>query len=270
MRSAAPLLLLAALAAPASGDTVHLVNGKKFEQVEAEEGDGEVRIRMPHGEIVLPERLVAGVERSRSVWRIFGERRQALATASAPAREWLELALWADRTGYPEGMREALLRAGAQEPALEGLAPLMARIGYIFDREEGTWLAEGDYMRRRGFRRWGDQWLPQDEFAGRVRAREAAQRRRREDAREERIARAIEALAVAQLSRAAEPEPEPEESRGPLVAVFSGGFFAHGPPLAGVPARVAAPPAVTYDDLVTRQPGSLFPVEPRRHLTSSE
>ena len=59
MRGTAALLILAACATPSFGDTVHLVNGNKFEQVVAHEAGGEVRIGLPHGEIVLPARVVA-------------------------------------------------------------------------------------------------------------------------------------------------------------------------------------------------------------------
>ncbi|MFQ5349005.1 MAG: hypothetical protein ACE5EG_01025 [Thermoanaerobaculia bacterium] len=271
MRSPAALLLLAALTTPVAADTVFLVNGNKFEQVVAEREPGAVRMRMPYGEIVLPERVVARVERSRSIWQVFAERQTELRDAAASAPEWLELALWADAAGYPEGMREALLGAAEIDPLLDGLAPLMRRIGYQLDREAGQWLTEGDYMRQRGYRRWGDRWLTRDEYAVRWRAREEAQKKRRAEAREERITRAIEALVVAELSRAAEPEPPPRPiaTHGPLVAVYPGAFFPFVAPAASVPA-VGGPEQATFEELAKRQPGSLFPVRPRRHLTSSE
>ena len=270
MRRTAICCLLAVLAAPALGDTVHLVNGNKFEEVQAEMGPDEVRIRMPHGEIVLPARVVARVERSRSIWRQYEERAAALRSASAPARQWLELARWAEKIDYRQGMESALLRAATLEPDLRGLAPLMASIGYIRDGEGGEWLTEAAYMRRRGYRLWGSHWLPQQEHEARVRAHQEAEARRREDERQERIARAIEALAVAQLSRAAEREvePEPVETRRPLVAVYNGAYFGFAAtPVVSTPAD---PERTTYEDLVGRQPGSLFPVRPRRHSGSAD
>ena len=86
-------------------------------------------------------------------------------------------------------------------------------------------------MRRRGYRLWGEQWLPREEYAARLRAHEEAEARRREDARQDRIARAIEALVAVELSRAPRPEPAPEPPgrrpgpRGQLVAVFPGAYF---------------------------------------------
>lgn len=278
MRSPAGLLLIAAFtafAAPAVGDTVYLVNGNKFEQVIAERDGDEVRVRLPYGEIVLPAKVVARVERSRSVWEEYSEREAALRGASSTAGDWLELATWADRAGYRQGMRRALLRAAEMDPQLEGLAPLMRRVGHILDGEAGEWLAEADYMQRRGYRLWGDHWLPREEYQARHRARQEAEKTSREDARQERIARAIEALVVAQLSRAAAPQEEPAPPvRGPLVAVYPGGYypFAVAPTVvAGAAQAVVAPEQATFEDLVDRQPGSLFPVQPRRrHLTSSE
>lgn len=270
MRSPATLLLFAAFAAPLAADTVHLVNGNKFEEVVAEIAPGEVRIRMPHGEIVLPDKVVARVERSSSVWQVFGERQDALRGTGASAKTWLELAHWADEAGYPEGMRQAALRAGEIDPELDGLALLMSRVGHVFDGEAGEWLAEVEYMRRRGYRLWGDHWLPREEYATRLRAHEEAQARRREDARQERIARAIEALVVAQLSQAAEPDPEPIpiQAHGPLVAVYPG-YFPFVAPIGPAP-PAAGPGQSDFDDLARRQPGSLFPIQPRRHLKSSD
>jgi hypothetical protein len=272
MRSPASLLVLVALAAPAAADTVYLVNGNAFEEVIAETAAGEVRIRMPHGEIVLPDRVVARVERSPSAWQEFAERERGLRAASSTPRQWLDLARWADEAGFRPGMRVALLRAAELDPGLDGLAPLMKRSGYIRDPESGEWLNEADYMRRRGYRLWDDHWLPEGEYERRLRAHREAETRRREDARQERIARAIEALVVAELSRAAasQPAPRPPEPRGPLVAVYTGGYFPFGLTAGvGAPAPVA-PEQATFDDLVDRQPGSLFPVRPRRHLSSRD
>ena len=276
MRGTAALFILAACATPVAADTVHLVNGKKFEEVVAQRAAGEVRIRMPHGEIVLPARVVARVERSPSAWRTFDERAAALRDPEAPAGRWLELAIWAEEAGYAEGVRLALLRAAELDPGLEGLAWRMGRLGYVLDREAGRWVAEADYMRQRGYRLWGDRWLPRDEYAARQRAREEREARRREEARQERITRAIEALVVAQLSRAAESEPEPTPAGGAVVAVYPGGYypFAVAPASPGsAPAPAPAPTApaqADYDQLAKRQPGSLFPVPQRRRRASRE
>ena len=271
MRGTAALLALAAFAAPAAADTVYLVNGNKFEQVVAERVGGAVRIRLPDGEIVLPDRVVARVVSSSSSWQEYEQRRAALA-GSAAAWEWLELARWADGAGYARGARQALLHAARLDPELDGLAPLMAGIGYILDDELGRWLPEAEYMRRRGYRLWGDHWLPREEYEARRQAHQEDQRQRREERRQERITRAIEALVVTQLRRAAEqePSPEPVATQGPLVGVYGVG---HGP-LVVSPARVAPPRAgkrrLRYDLQADRQPGSLPPIPTPRHRTAGE
>jgi hypothetical protein len=275
MRSPAALLLLAALAAPATADTVYLVNGNRFEEVIAEHEGGDVRIRLPYGEIVLPGKVVERVERSPSVWEEFREREARLRRASATAGDWLDLAIWAEGVDYARGSSRALLRAAEMNPQLEGLAPLMRGLGYMHDTETGEWLSEAELMERRGYRRWGDVWLPREEYLDRLRAHREAEKRRREEDREERIARAIEALAIAQLTRPAESEVESEAPvQGPLVAVFSGGYYplVASPPGAVGQARViVGEEQTTFEDLVGRQPGSLFPIQPRRrHLTSSD
>ena len=141
---------------------------------------------------------------------------------------------------------------------------MMARIGHIHDDEIDRWLPEVDYMRRRGYRLWQDRWLSREEHAARLRAHEEAEKRRRDDARQERITRAIEALVVTRLSRQNEPEPEVTERPGPLVAVYGGYSY---PRLAV--SRVVRPVGFdpetrgTFDDLARRQPGSILPIRPR-------
>ena len=271
MRGPVALLLFAACATPLAADTVHLVNGNKFEEVVARRAADEVRIGLPHGEIVLPAKVVARIERSPSTWRAFGERAAALDGASSSAADWLDLARWAELAGYAAGMRQALLRAAELDAGLAGLAPRMSGLGYLLDAESGRWLAEADYMRRRGYRLWQGYWLPRDEYAARLRVRQEEAARRREEARQERITRAIEALVVAQLSRAAEPEPAapPAATSGPVVAVFPGYFsFGSAAAAAGQPPSAAA--GGVYDELARRQPGSLLPVPQPRRPTSGE
>ncbi len=78
---------------------------------------------------------------------------------------------------------------------------------------------------------------------------------------------------VAQLSRAAEPEPEPSAERGPVVAVYTGGYLPYltpAPRPGGDRRAVTDPGLATFEDLADRQPGSLFPVRSRRSVSSSD
>ncbi len=285
MRGPALILLLLACAASAVADTVYLHNGRKFEEVVAEQGETDLRIRFPYGEIVLPLNVVARIERSQSVWQEYGERERRLRARSSRASEWLELALWADGVEYERGSRAAAREAAALEPQLDGLASLMRRLGYVHDEQAGEWLTEHELMRRRGYELWEDRWVPREVYLARMRERREAEEKRRQEARQERIARAIEALAVAQLSRSAASDSEPPAGRRPLgghrgrvVAVFPGTYF---PFLVGVaaPRREQAPdgldpassPPASFEDLLDRQPGSLMPLRPARgHLRSGD
>lgn len=275
VRTRTAVLLGAALATAAGADTVYLVNGNQLDDVVAERRGSELRIVLSYGEIVLAANLVDRVERRPSVWQEYRERELRLESASAPAGAWLELARWAERMSYEPGFLRALVRAAELEPRLEGLEPLMRRAGYLFDDEAGRWQSEKQYMERRGYLLWGDRWLPRAAYLERLRERREAERRRRDEARQERIARAIEALAVAELGRAARSEPEPaERASGPLVAVYTGGGlpFAAFPVIGPAPAPAPGPPAgrqASFEDLVDRQPSSPFRVRPR-HLSRSD
>lgn len=280
MPRTAALLVALALAPPALADTVHLANGNKFEEVIAERRDGQVRIRMPDGEIVLPEGVVSRVERSRSVWEEFSERQRRLASEQSAAAAWLELARWASEVDFRPGMERAALRAAELDPTLDGLDGLMRRLGRIFDPVSEAWLSEKEYMERRGYVLWGDRWLPREAYLARLQEHQERESRRRDEDRQERITRAIEALAVAEIRRSAAPAPRPATGQGGVVASFPGAYF---PVVRGFGATVAVGPAaqLSYKELSRRQPGSLFPIrQPRvqappipprpRHLTSRD
>ncbi len=277
------LLVVALVAAPAVADTVYLENGRSFEEVIAETVGDSVRIRLPYGEIVLPAKAVARVERAPSVWQLYLERERELRSAGSPASDWLELARWSQGHGFVRGLQTAALVAARLEPGLEGLQPLMAAMGYSFDSKAGEWLTESERMRRRGYVPWEGRWVTPEVRQFEMRQLEALAAQRREELRQERIARAIEALAVAQLSRSKQeaeepPRRAPAAGGSPLVAVFPGyfPFLVANPRAVGAGGTAAAPAAshpdaASFDDLIDRQPGSLFPVAPRRrHLRSSD
>lgn len=286
------LLVWTGAPAPAGADDVHLVNGEVFEGVLAERRGEEVVIRLPYGDLTLPATRVRRIERADSPFETFLERKRALAPGSAAA-DWLALALWAREVEFLPGVREASLRAAALEPALEGLSPLLRGLGYALDEATGTWILHDELMRRRGYVRIGDEWIPGEVVAAEAR-RVASERAADAEARRQaQLDRAITLLALSEINELEREARQPvigivsADRFGRSVAVFTGGVFA-GPvrpqalrPPRGRgphPAPDALPPSgaphhgvFSYDALAGRQPGSILPlaVDPGAARTST-
>ena len=269
----AAALLAGALAAPALADDVHLTNGKTFEGVIAEETGNRVLIRMPAGQLTLPKSQVARIEKSDSY---FGEylRRRSVVERGGTAAEWLELARWARANGLEHGTREAALRAAELAPDLAGLAPLLSRFGYAYDREAGRWLTHEESMRRRGFVLAEGEWMTREEAAARRRAREeelARANAERQAARAARVARqtAETELALAEIRLRREvTRPEvptyPYYPGYPVPVVVFPGFFFDVPEKPSPKNPFPNKPSVSPDPSISsnsfnRQPGSLIP-----------
>lgn len=278
---AALALALAAGAAPlAVADDVYLANGQVFEGVIARRSGEQVRLRMANGELKVPASWVVRIEESDTALERYLARKAALGER-ASARDWLELARWAQAEGFAEGAREAALRAAALDPRLEGLEPLLRGAGFVFDEGSGSWLTEEALMVRRGYVRVGAEWLPAQVVAERERAAEEARLAAARSAREARLDQVITLLALSQLEEAREDRSRAEVPVvypyaapvvGAPVAVFPGAFHppaGHRPhdggPHHNEPAPSGPPPEAhqsgfTYDALAGRQPGSIIPL----------
>lgn len=256
-------LLLALIVVPALADDVHLTNGEVFEEVIAVEEGERVRVRLAYGELVLPRSEVLRIEVGRSPLAEYFEHRDRLQLApESSAAQWLELALWAEARGLRHGFREALRQAADLDPRLEGLAAAMRRLGWVFDEAR-------------------DRWLPYEEqarLAARQRAAAAPPERapqqasvRGDSAVEERLSRAVEILALAQLEREANEGRRTADGRylpgvhylWP-VATFGGWVFPKSPhdqvisdPVSHTIHRPADPGA---REIIRSQPGSLLPI----------
>jgi len=215
--------LLFALPVVALADDVYLKNGKSFQDVIATEEGAQVRIRMPAGELALPKEQVARIERGASAYGEYLARKSALGkTAGAPA--WLALALWARGQGLDHGVREAALKAAALDSRLEGLAPVMQSLGFVFESDLGRWIPYADSMRRRGFQLWNGEWIAREEVQARLHREDEERARRsaeREAAARDRLTQTLE-LALVQSTL------EREEAR-------------RYPPVAQVPVQVGYP-----------------------------
>lgn len=253
----AAMLLAAAVAVPAAADDVHLTNGEVFEQVIAVEEADSVRVRLSFGEIVLPRSAVARIERARAPLEEYLERRDALRREpGAGAAEWLELASWASVQGLEHGRREALETAADLDPHLPGLAPAMRRLGYVFDEAR-------------------DRWRPYEEprpvVAAAAEHPAAEPARVDDDAIEERLSRAVELLALAQLEREVNEGRRTADGRSlpPVhyafpVATYGGFYFPPSPHdkviSDPVSHRIHRPAHPAARDIVRSQPGSLLPI----------
>lgn len=246
---------LAVLAAVAAGaDRVLLTNGEVFEEVIAESADDQrVTIRMASGSLRLPRSMVLRIDRQESgLGRYLERRRQLERDADASAEAWLELAYTAQALELAYGVREAALRAAEIDPHLQGLAPIMRRLGRVLDPDAGLWVP---------YRAPSPPPAPAPPSAPRSEARA------HESEVERHLARAVEALAVAERQRTAVAEPPLRPSRSeppPLPVVVVAGWAAPwvaapSPGSPQPPAPSAPSSALLYEELVRRQPGSLLP-----------
>ncbi|MDH3745772.1 MAG: hypothetical protein OES47_11795 [Acidobacteriota bacterium] len=232
------------LALPALGDDVFLENGRSFESViVVAETEDTVRIRLPYGEMSLPKSWVDRVVREQTPLEEFLQRRSLLLRKfDAGVTDWLDLAVWARAHELEHGYRESVLAAAEIDPGSESLSTHMRRLGRVFDKELDRWILYEESQRRAGLEQHEGKWVPRQE-AERERQRE----RQARVTTEERLGRAIEALAVAQLERETR---ETEQSR----ATFS----EHTPPTVyHVPLRQAAVyPTVVFPAGFVRLPSA--------------
>ncbi|HZF09129.1 MAG TPA: hypothetical protein VFE33_10095 [Thermoanaerobaculia bacterium] len=270
------LLLLGALAATAaSADTVYLTNGKSFEGVIAVVGDSQVRVQMPGGEIRLPRSSVARVETADSSFSLYLRKKEALGH-SARAADWLDLARWAKANGFEQGVREAALKAADLDPHQPGLGALLRPSGYVFDAQLDSFIPYAESMRRKGYVQSNGEWITREESAARTREREE----RAQLAAQTAVAEAQRQAAEIALYQAAQASQQPMASPYDGVPlVYGSGFLlsgghgrsphphGHGGRPGGGPWRQPGSQLVTvggggmgYEQLIGRQPGSLFPV----------
>lgn len=278
--SLAPLALLGG--ASAWADTVHLTNGRSFEDVVAERVGDQVVIQMPHGEMKLPASRVARIDKADTVYADYLVRKKALGP-NATAASWLDLARWARERGFEAGVQEAARRTAELDPAIEGLGPYMRTLGYhSYDAEVGRWLTQSELMRRKGYELWDNEWVPRAE----AERRDRAQREEREAkvaaqraAREDRLGRVVELLTLREVERLAANPPAAAAPQQPTYgfSYYLPGYFGHpivviphqpqpSSPGGGSPAPQPEPEhrhqglTFGYDALANRQPGSILPL----------
>lgn len=268
-------LLLPFAAAPTTfADDVYLENGQSFTNVAVEESPGRVTIRLMEGSLTLPLSQVERIERKASPYQDFLARRAGLHERKATATEWVELADWALRSDLRLGARDAALTAAALDPGASGLAPVMARLDYVWDEAGARWMTHDEKMRRKGFVLTANGWISREEHARQegVRAELERERRARRQERERELAE-LETLASLRRARSTrELRDAALAGAAPLVQVnvLVPGFYFPAPVFVGptpipVPAPAGRPePGATPGrgpllDAFERQPGSLIP-----------
>jgi hypothetical protein len=274
------LLLLISFAASSAADVVYLVNGRSIEGIVREESADQVVIQLAFGEIGLPRSSILEIERSRSALAEFLERRDELLASGRSAAAWLALARWADGRGLDHSCREATLMAARLDPGLDGLHPLMQRFGYAFDQELAIWLPYEEWMASRGYVRSGDRWLSPAEAVAHRQALEESARQRQEQLHRDRLARAVEMIALARIAEAEENRQRLDAMRrypvglpvyGSYPILVRPGHVPRFPSRPGpLPAKPGHPPEVAPHDsrqthqgrIISRAPGSWIPVSP--------
>ncbi len=257
-------------------DDVYLTNGRSFKGVIAEVGETQVKIRMPVGEIGIPRSQVARIDTSESDYAEYLRRKAEIRHAADRAGAWLDLALWAKTKGLAQSAREAALAAAELDPKREGLAPLLRSAGYTLDPQLDRWIPYAEAMRRQGLIQSHGEWITREEYAAREQERrEAGERRaaaeadRRAKARSEAVLR----LAEIQLYKETIRDARPQAPAYGLPITWWPGYI-YVPPVVPVPPMGPNEPGPTppgpapeprkgYSGFIGRQPGSLFPVEPR-------
>jgi len=242
----------------------------------------QVFLRLPFGEIGFPRSSVLHIERGRSALEEYLGRRLELERRTGRAAEWLELALWAEREGLDHSAREATLIAARLDPGLRGLAPWMTGMGYEYEENLAVWIPHEELMRRRGYVLSDGRWLSPSQAAARERAQDAAVAGERERQRQDRLARAVEMMVLAQMAGAEESRRLREEAtavRGGLPlwggypVVVSPGYWPP-PPLhpkshrsghGKRPGRANPGARDAYRDaFLSRPPGSFIPATPTK------
>ena len=280
LASSSGFLALLSIAGLLQADVVHLKNGRSMEGVVLEESPDQVMLQLAFGEIGLPRSSISRIERGESALAEYLGQREVLVEQGATAGEWLALAQWACANHLDHSCREAALMAARFDPGLAGLEPLMQEFGYVFDQQLAIWMPFDEMMRRRGYVQSGDRWLSPTEALAKRRSQEEEERNRQEQQRQDRLARAVEMMALARLAEAEESRRRLEETPPyPVGLPIYGGYPIVVPPghWPGHPDRPRPPhfrpghrpgmerpePRKTnHGGILSRSPGSWIPVSP--------
>ena len=275
----------------ATADTVRLRNGSSIEGIIVDETPDRVRVRLPFGEIELTRVVIESVVREESSFAEFLAKRDELVGREAGASDWVGLGRWAWLEGLNHSAKEAAATAAALDPSADGLAQLMAALGFVFDQTSSRWMSSDEYMERSGFVLIDGQWVHPSELAEQRADLRQAELLAEHERRQTQLSQALEYLAIAQLIQVEENRRLRDErlAYGGLpiyadvpVAVLPGGW--HGISSRGWSqykalrhSRFGSLHSTSHSRghpvarsehqraILSRQTGSFIPVQPSRH-----
>ncbi len=159
--------LLAALAAPAAADIIHLKNGGRIEGTVLSEEGGKVRVRTKFGVQTIDRSLIDRIEKKKTPYEEYLERRAALDPGDADGH--FELARFCREHGLRKEEAELYRETLKIDPQHDGANEAVGNVRY-----EGEWMtpkerdrrkkaAEEAEMRARGLVRYRGRWVTPEE-----------------------------------------------------------------------------------------------------------
>lgn len=153
---------------PLLADDVHLTNGSVFEDVVTKTTDTHVIIEMAIGKLTLPLAQVSKVISADTPIAEFRRRHTALLeNPSSEAVDWLHLSRWGLANGLSSQASQAALFAARLNADLDGLAPMLAGLGYE-NLDNVGWIPRSEAMRLRGKVLYDGEWLTPNQRTARI------------------------------------------------------------------------------------------------------
>lgn len=199
-RAAAAILATTVTLLPATADEVFLKGGGRLQGVVVERTQKAIVVETGPGRVTFPTSVVERVVEGRSPLEVYRERAAELALDDAAG--WASLARWADERDLPTQSREAWAQSLRGNPSSPEANEALGRV-----QLNGTWVAEDEAFRARGYVPYDGRWVTPAEHEALLReraAQDASERERREAQLRvrEAEARAQEAMALAASANA--------------------------------------------------------------------
>ena len=151
------LLLLALVLAPLSvvqADIIRLKDGRELEGEIVGKTATTLRVKVNEFAVVeVKATQVKSIESKPTPWQLFADKLAALDKADVEGR--FKLAMWAKEHNLNKRYRELLKAVITLNP---DHAKARLELGYVNDN--GKWLTEAQYYKKKGFERYRGRWLP--------------------------------------------------------------------------------------------------------------